>query len=150
MVYEDADNGEISHEEAAMLVRSFLSAGVDTTVTGIGNALWCLSQNPGEWEKLKSDPKLYRPAFEEVLRYTSPVHTFCRTAGVDTQIGSFPVAEGSKVLCVLGAANMDTEKWGGIQRFSGLIAALRVMWLSALGFTAVSVRIWLVLNSKHF
>jgi cytochrome P450 len=117
MVYEDADNGEISHEEAAMLVRSFLSAGVDTTVTGIGNALWCLSQNPGEWEKLKSDPKLYRPAFEEVLRYTSPVHTFCRTAGVDTQIGSFPVAEGSKVLCVLGAANMDTEKWGDPEIF---------------------------------
>ena len=117
MIYEAADNGDITHDEAAMLVRSFLSAGVDTTVTGIGSALWCLSQNPQEWEKLKADPGLCRPAFEEVLRYTSPVHTFCRTAGCDTQIGEFPVAEGSKVLCVLGAANMDPEKWGDPENF---------------------------------
>jgi 4-methoxybenzoate monooxygenase (O-demethylating) len=45
------------------------------------------------------------------------VHTFCRTAGCDTQIGKFPVAEGSKVLCVLGAANMDPEKWGDPENF---------------------------------
>lgn len=117
MVYADADKGEITHDEAALLVRSFLSAGVDTTVTGIGNALWCFSQNPDEWEKLKSNPSLCRPAFEEVLRYTSPVHTFCRTAGQDTQIGDFPVEEGSKVLCVLGAANADPEKWGDPEKF---------------------------------
>lgn len=117
MVYEHADSGDITHSEAAMLVRSFLSAGVDTTVTGIGNALWCLSQNPQQWEQLKADPTLCRPAFEEVLRYTSPVHTFCRTAGVDTHIGDFAVEEGSKVLCVLGAANMDPEKWGDPENF---------------------------------
>lgn len=110
-VYADADAGEISEAEAAMLVRSFLSAGVDTTVTGIGNTLWCLSQNPGEWERLKADPSLIRAAFEEVLRYTSPVHTFCRTAGEHTEIAGHPVAEGTKVLCVLGAANMDPDKW---------------------------------------
>jgi len=117
MVYAAADAGEITHEEAGLLVRSFLSAGVDTTVTGIGNALWCLSQNPGEWDKLKADPSLLRPAFEEVLRYTSPVHTFCRTAGLDTEIAGFPVEEGTKVLCVLAAANMDPAKWGDPQTF---------------------------------
>ena len=116
-VYADADAGEITHAEAAMLVRSFLSAGVDTTVTGIGNALWVLSQNPGEWARLKADPSLIRSAFEEVLRYTSPVHTFCRTAGEDTEIAGYPVAEGTKVLCVLGAANMDPEKWGDPEVF---------------------------------
>ena len=110
-IYAEADAGEITHAEAAMLVRSFLSAGVDTTVTGIGSALWCLSRNPGEWEKLKEDPKLVRPAFDEVLRYTSPVHTFFRTAGRDTEIAGFPVEEGSKILCALGAANLDPEKW---------------------------------------
>ncbi|NAZ18073.1 cytochrome P450, partial [Glutamicibacter soli] len=43
MIYDAADTGELDQEEAPMLVRSFLSAGVDTTVTGIGNALWCFS-----------------------------------------------------------------------------------------------------------
>lgn len=117
MIYAAADTGDISEEEAGMLVRSFLSAGVDTTVTGIGNALWCLSQNPGEWERLKADPSLLRATFEEVLRYTSPVHTFARTAGLDTEIAGFPVKEGTKVLCVLGSANMDPRKWGDPEVF---------------------------------
>lgn len=117
MVYAAADAGEITEEEAGMLVRSFLSAGVDTTVTGIGNALWCLSQNPDQWEMLKRDPSLGRAAFEEVLRYTSPVHTFGRTVGRTTEIAGLPVEEDTKVLCVLGAANMDPDKWGDPEKF---------------------------------
>ncbi|MTH79610.1 cytochrome P450 [Paracoccus aestuariivivens] len=117
LVYAAADTGEITEDEAAMLVRSFLSAGVDTTVTGIGSALWCLSQNPEAWEALKADPSLARPCFEEVLRMTSPVHTFCRTANRATEIAGYPVSEGTKVLCVLGAANFDPEKWPDPDRF---------------------------------
>ncbi len=117
MVFACADEGQITEEEAAMLVRSFLSAGVDTTVTGIGNALMCFSQNPDQWQALKENPKLARPAFEEVLRYTSPVHTFGRTAGRATEVAGFPVEEGTKVLCVLGAANMDPAKWGDPEKF---------------------------------
>lgn len=117
MIYEAADAGEITQEEAGLLIRSFLSAGVDTTVTGIGNALWCLASNPGEYERLKADPSLARPCFEEVLRYTSPVHTFGRTAGVDTQVAGLDIAEGSKIICVLGAANLDPEKWEDPESF---------------------------------
>ena len=117
MIYACADEGEITEEEAGMLVRSFLSAGVDTTVTGIGNALWCFSQNPDQWEALKENPKLARQAFEEVLRYTSPVHTFGRTVGRATEIAGFPVEEDTKVLCVLGSANMDPDKWGDPENF---------------------------------
>ncbi|WP_237708099.1 cytochrome P450 [Oceanicola sp. S124] len=112
MIYADADTGEIAADEASLLVRSLLSAGVDTTVTGIGNALHCFAANPGEWDRLRADPSLVRPAIEEVLRYTSPVHTFGRTAGRDSQIAGFPVVEGTKILCVLGAANLDPGKWG--------------------------------------
>lgn len=112
IIYAAADAGEITHEEAALLIRSFLSAGVDTTVTGIGNALWCLATHPAEYDRLKADPSLARPCFEEVLRYTSPVHSFARTANVDCDISGLKIAEGSKILCVLGAANLDPAKWG--------------------------------------
>ncbi|ANT54327.1 cytochrome P450 [Mesorhizobium amorphae] len=110
-IYAAADAGELTEDEAAMLVRSLLSAGVDTTVTGIGNAVWCLASNPGEFEKLKRDPKLARPAFEEALRYTSPVHSFCRTASVDTTVGGVDIPQDTKILCVLGAANLDEDQW---------------------------------------
>lgn len=117
MIYAAADAGEITEAEAAMLVRSFLSAGVDTTVTGIGNALWCLSRNPEAWDRLRADPKLARPCFEEVLRHTSPVHTFARTANLACDIAGHPVEEGAKVLCVLGSANADPGKWGDPEVF---------------------------------
>jgi len=116
-IYAAADNGDITEAEAGMLVRSLLSAGVDTTVSGIGSALWCLATHPEEFEKLKDDPSLARPAFEEVLRYTSPVHTFCRTANLDTEVAGVEIREGTKILCVLGAANLDEAQWPGADRF---------------------------------
>ncbi|MEH6526768.1 MAG: cytochrome P450 [Sneathiella sp.] len=116
-IYASADNGDITEEEAGMLVRSLLSAGVDTTVTGIGSALWVLATHPEEFEKLKADPSLARPAFEETLRYTSPVHTFCRTANLDTDISGVRIQEGTKIICSLGAANLDEEHWPNADHF---------------------------------
>lgn len=116
-IHAAADRGEILPHEAPLLVRSLLSAGVDTTVTGLGNAMWAFANNPAEWAQLREDPTLARPAIEEVLRFTSPVHTFGRTAGLDTDIAGFPVEEGTKIICVLGAANMDPAKWGDPENF---------------------------------
>lgn len=117
IIYAAADDGEITQDEAGMLVRSFLSAGVDTTVTGIGNALWCLASNPDQFTALREAPEMARPAFDEVLRYTSPVHTFLRTAGGDTEVAGVKIVEGTKVACALGAANRDPEKWGDPDTF---------------------------------
>ena len=117
MIYAAADAGELTHDEARMLVRSLLSAGVDTTVSGIGSALWCLATTPGAFQALRADPSLARPCVEEVLRYTSPVHTFTRTAREDTEIAGFAVPEGAKILCVLGAANRDPAMFPDPDRF---------------------------------
>jgi cytochrome P450 len=116
-IYQAVDAGELSEDEAGMLVRSLLSAGIDTTVTGIGNALWCLATNPEEFERLRADPALARSAFQEVLRYTSPVHSFCRTSVADTEVSGIAVPENAKILCVLGAANLDERNWPDAARF---------------------------------
>ncbi|MGB1882789.1 MAG: cytochrome P450 [Gammaproteobacteria bacterium] len=110
-IYAAADAGDIAEEEAGMLVRSLLSAGIDTTVTAIGNALWCLANAPEQYAKLVADPSLARATFEEVLRLTSPVHTFCRTAVAATTVAGVPIPANTKLLCVLGAANLDPARW---------------------------------------
>lgn len=110
-IYAAADAGEIPEGHAMLLVRSLLSAGIDTTVTGLGNALWCLSQNPDAWARLRAEPDLVRPAIEEVLRIASPIHTFSRTANEATEIAGHPVPEGAKVLCTLHSGNLDPSKW---------------------------------------
>jgi len=111
-LWELADAGEISHEQAPMLVRSLLSAGVDTTVYGIGNALQALSANPGQWARLRAKPSLARFAFDEALRYESPVQTFFRTTTREVEVSGARIPEGAKVLLFLGAANRDPRKWG--------------------------------------
>ncbi|MFT4795050.1 MAG: cytochrome P450 [Paracoccaceae bacterium] len=116
-IYAAADDGEITEDEAGMLVRSLLSAGVDTTVTAIGSAIWCLATNPGEYARLRADPTLARPCLEEALRLTSPVHAFCRTAAVDTSVSGIAIPEGAKILCMLGSANLDPDQWPDPTRF---------------------------------
>ncbi len=116
-LYAAADQGEVSEDEAGLLVRSLLSAGIDTTIAGLGNAVWCLATNPDQYARLKADPSLARQAFEEVLRYTSPVHSFCRTAAVDTTVSGIRIEAGTKILCVLGAANLDEARWPEAARF---------------------------------
>lgn len=117
-IYASADDGALSEEEAGMLVRSLLSAGVDTTVTALGSALWCFANAPDQFAALKADPAaLALPAFEETMRYTSPVNAFCRTAHVDTEVAGVKIVAGSKILCVLGAANLDDAHWPDAGRF---------------------------------
>jgi hypothetical protein len=117
VIYAAADGGEITEDEAGMLVRSLLSAGIDTTITGLGNAVWCLAQNPDSFLQVRADPSLARAVFEETLRLTSPVHTFCRTAACDTQVGENAIPQDAKILCVRGAANLDPEHWKEPARF---------------------------------
>jgi len=110
-IYQAADNGDLTEQEAGMLVRSLLSAGVDTTVAGIGAAIFCFATNPGQYADLVESPTLARQAFEEVLRYVSPVHAFFRTANCDTEVSGIPIPDGAKIHCCLGAANLDPDKW---------------------------------------
>ena len=71
-IYAAADSGELTEQEAGLLVRSLLSAGVDTTVAGLGSAMFCFATNPDQYALLRDNPQLARQAFEEVLRFTSP------------------------------------------------------------------------------
>jgi cytochrome P450 len=110
-IYREVDDGVINADEAALLVRSLLSAGIDTTVAAIGNALHCFAEHPDQWDLLRRDPSQTKPAFEEVLRYTSPVQTFFRTTTEATEIGGVEIAENQKILVFMGAANRDPRRW---------------------------------------
>jgi 4-methoxybenzoate monooxygenase (O-demethylating) len=110
-IYAAVDSGELSAEEAPMLVRSFLSAGVDTTVDALGNTLWCLATFTDQWEKLRQNPSLVRNAFEEGLRYEGPAQVFFRTTVRDTTIGGLPIGRNQKVAAFMASANRDPRRW---------------------------------------
>ena len=110
-IHAFSDSGEITPAEAPLLVRSLLSAGLDTTVYGIGAAVYCLARFPDRWARLRADPALARNAFEEAVRFESPVQTFFRTTTRDVELGGVVIPEGEKVLMFLGAANRDPRRW---------------------------------------
>lgn len=110
-IWAAADRGDITHEQAPVIVRSLLSAGVDTTVNGISAVLYAFATHPDQWKALRADRNLIRIAFDEAVRWESPVQTFFRTATRDVQIGDAIIPEGRKILMFLGSANHDPRRW---------------------------------------
>jgi cytochrome P450 len=110
-IHARVDSGDITEAEAPLLVRSLLSAGIDTTVNGIGAAIYCLARFPDQLARLRQDPTLARNAFEEAIRFESPVQTFFRTTTREVAISGHRIGEGEKVLMFLGAANRDPRRW---------------------------------------
>lgn len=116
-IHAAAARDEVTPEEASLLVRSLLSAGVDTTVATLANLLHCFATHPEQWQILRGAPELTMAAIDEVLRYASPVHTFCRTSTVAVTFGGFTLPADTKLLCVMGAANRDAARWQDAERF---------------------------------
>ena len=92
-------------------MRSVLTAGVDTTVSALGAAIYCLARFSEQFQRLRADPGLARAAFEEAVRFESPVQTFFRTTMREVEIGGVRIDAGEKILMFLGAANRDPRRW---------------------------------------
>jgi 4-methoxybenzoate monooxygenase (O-demethylating) len=116
-VYKYADSGDVTEAEATLLVRSFLSAGIDTTVHALGNTLLCFAENPGEWQKLRQDPAKARLAFEEVMRLEPSFQCFFRTTTRAAEIAGVPIDAEEKIYISVGAANRDPRRWDEPARF---------------------------------
>ena len=106
-----ADAGECSEAEAARLVRSMITAGFDTTINGLAHLIDAMCETPSAWAELRENPSLVKRAFDEAVRWASPVQTFFRTTTADLQIAQCSIPAGSKVLLFLGAANRDPRHW---------------------------------------
>jgi cytochrome P450 len=103
---------ELSEAELAMFLIQLLVAGNETTRNLISGGLVALSTHPEQWAALRADRSLVPAAVEELLRWTTPVISFMRTATSDCIIRGQPVAEGDPMLLIYAAANRDEEVFG--------------------------------------
>jgi len=85
-------------------------AGIDTTWSSIGSALWHLAQHPEDRKRLIEEPELMPTAVEELLRAYSPV-TMARVVTDDHTYKGCPIKKGDRVLMNFPAANRDPEKF---------------------------------------
>jgi cytochrome P450 len=108
----DVGGDELSEAELAMFLIQLLVAGNETTRNLLSGGLVALAERPDQWAALRSDPALVPSAAEELLRWTTPVISFMRTATAPATIRGVAVAEGDPVLLVYASANRDEEVFG--------------------------------------
>jgi cytochrome P450 len=87
-----------------------LIAGIDTTASALGSALWHCARNPADWEWLRRDPAIIPSAVEELLRMFAPT-TVTRTATEPVDVGGHRIRAGEPLLIMLPCANRDDEEF---------------------------------------
>jgi cytochrome P450 len=101
-------NGEpLSWEDLAAYYFVLVGAGNETTRNLVTGAVLAFAEFPGEWDRLRADPALLRPAIEELLRYLTPIRAMRRTATRDVEWYGRTVRAGDKVVLWFQAANRD-------------------------------------------
>ncbi|HEY1826511.1 MAG TPA: cytochrome P450 [Acidimicrobiales bacterium] len=110
----DTDEGGegLSEAELAMFLIQLLVAGNETTRNLISGGLAALAERPEQWAQLRADRTLVPSAAEELLRWTTPVISFMRTATRPVVVRGQEIAEGDPVLLVYAAANRDEAVFG--------------------------------------
>jgi cytochrome P450 len=93
------------------------SAGHDTTKDAISGGLRALIENPGELARLQNNVDLMPTAVEEMIRWTTPVKEFMRTAAEDTTVRGVPIAKGESVYLTYVSGNRDEDVFNEPFRF---------------------------------
>src|SRR6185295_1802617 len=92
-------------------------AGNETTRNAMTGGLLAFLEDPGQWERLRRDPALVDSAVEEIVRWTTPVIQFCRTATEDVEIRGKKIRAGDNLCLFYPSANRDEDVFEDPFRF---------------------------------
>jgi cytochrome P450 len=111
------DGEPLSDVDTASYYIIIASAGHDTTKNAISGGLLALVENPSELTKLRESPELMPTAVEEMIRWTTPVKEFMRTAAEDTTVRGVSISAGESVYLAYVSGNRDEEVFDDPFRF---------------------------------
>jgi cytochrome P450 len=108
LVHADLAQGPLSQQQLHGYLSLLISAGNETTRNATTRGVLAFLENPAAVERLEADPERWvEPAVEEVLRWTSPVIQFARTATVDVELHGQTIKAGDTVGIWYPSANRD-------------------------------------------
>jgi cytochrome P450 len=110
-VYEAIDAGVVPERQGLRLLMTYLFAGMDTTINAIGHAIWLFSLHPEQWQTVRARPDLLPQAFEEVVRFESPVQCFARSVRRAVELDGVALSPGARAVLLFGSANRDERRW---------------------------------------
>ena len=86
------------------------TAGHETTRTAMSGGLLALLRTPGELDKLNARRhELMKLAVEEMIRWSTPVTQFCRTASCDYELRGKTIRRGDNLALFYASANRDED-----------------------------------------
>jgi cytochrome P450 len=110
LVREQLEPGHIDRGTLIQITRLLLSAGHQTTQNMTALGVLTLLQHPDQLAAIKADPSLIRGAVEELLRYSSILHTGARRVALeDIDVNGHLVRMGEGVICTIPSANRDEK-----------------------------------------
>ncbi|MEJ6740093.1 MAG: cytochrome P450 [Actinomycetota bacterium] len=108
---EDGSVVELSELERDLFFTLLVIAGNETTRNAISKGLIAFMEHPDQWQRWLEHPELADTMVDEILRWTSPVNFFRRTATADTILGGQRITAGEKVVLWYPSANRDEAQF---------------------------------------
>lgn len=113
----EIDGVPLTESEYARFFQLMIFAGNETTRSSMAYMALYLAQHPDEFAKVRADRSLVPGAVEEIVRSSSPILYFRRTALRDAQLAGTAIKAGDKIVMWYAAANFDPEYFENPQEF---------------------------------
>ncbi|MDQ3865713.1 MAG: cytochrome P450 [Actinomycetota bacterium] len=118
LVHAEIDGERLSEREFDTMFLLLVVAGNETTRQAIAHGMLALVEHREEWGRLREDLSLIADTgADEVLRWSSPVLHFRRTATSDVELGGQRIRAGDKVVVWYVSANFDEDVFDDPYRF---------------------------------
>jgi cytochrome P450 len=118
LVHTEIDGERLTEREFDTMFLLLVVAGNETTRQAIAHGMLALVEHPDEWRRLRDDPELlWATGADEILRWSSPVLHFRRTATRDVELCGKTIRAGDKVVVWYVSANFDEDVFDEPLRF---------------------------------
>ena len=118
LVQATVDGDQLTDAEFQWFFLLLVNAGGDTTRNLVAAGMQLLFDHPDQRARLTGElDGLLAPAIEEMLRMTTPVVYFRRTAMHDVIVRERAISAGDKVVVFYGSANRDEEVFAEPDQF---------------------------------
>ncbi len=111
IVDDDGTPTRLTDHELDLFFFLLAAAGSETTRNAISNGFLAFVEHPAQLTRLRADPGLIDTAVEEILRWSSPVSYFRRTATRDVALRGETIHEGDVVTFWHPSANRDEDEF---------------------------------------
>jgi cytochrome P450 len=118
LVHAEIDGERLTEREFDTMFLLLVVAGNETTRQAIAHGMLALVEHPDEWRRFRDDQELlWTAGADEILRWSSPVLHFRRTATRDVELGGQTIRAGDKVVVWYVSANFDEQVFEEPMRF---------------------------------